>query len=59
MYVSTVLLTVIIMALVVNLFLLLVTAYANRDLQRQNRNLRGRIQRKTDYCYSYHSPRPF
>ena len=59
MYISTVVLTIIIMALILNLFLVLITAYANRELQHDNKKLRNRLRLKSDYCYSYHSPRPF
>lgn len=46
-------------ALIVSIALVLLTARANRDLLRQNRNLRAQNKRQAEQCRNYHSPRPF
>jgi hypothetical protein len=49
----------IMISLTTSITLVLITANANRTLQRENRNLRGRIRRQQEQCRQYHSPRPF
>jgi hypothetical protein len=59
MYFSILDIAVTVLALVVSIALVLITAYANRDLLRQNRNLRTLLKRQQEQCRNYHSPRPF
>jgi hypothetical protein len=59
MYFSILDITVTMLALVFSIALILITARANRDLLRQNRNLRAQQKRQVDQCRNYHSPRPF
>lgn len=59
MYFSVLDITAVMIALIVSITLILLTAMANRDLLRQNRNLRAQAKRQTDQCRNYHSPRPF
>jgi hypothetical protein len=59
MYFSILDITVTMLALVSSIALILITARANRDLLRQNRNLRAQQKRQVDQCRNYHSPRPF
>jgi heme exporter protein D len=59
MYFSALDITAVMIALITSITLILLTAWANRDLLRQNRNLRARIKRQTEQCNNYHSPRPF
>jgi hypothetical protein len=59
MYFSILDITVTMLALVSSIALILITARANRDLLRQNRNLRAQNKRQVDQCRNYHSPRPF
>ena len=59
MYFSVLDITAVIIALIVSITLILLTAMANRDLIRQNRSLRALNKRQVDQCRNYHSPRPF
>jgi len=59
MYISTLDVVAITLALGLCTVLVLVTAYANRALLHENRNLRRRMRSKNEHCYNYHSPRPF
>jgi len=59
MYFSILDITVTMLALVSSIAIILITARANRDLLRQNRNLRAQNKRQVDQCRNYHSPRPF
>jgi hypothetical protein len=59
MYFSVLDITAVMIALIVSITLILLTAMANRDLIRQNRELRSRNKRQTEQCRAYHSPRPF
>lgn len=59
MYFSIIDIVVIVLALVSSITIILLTARANRDLIRQNRNLRAVNKRQQEQCYNYHSPRPF
>jgi hypothetical protein len=59
MYFSILDIAVTILALVSSIAIVLITARANRDLLRQNRNLRAQNKRQVDQCRNYHSPRPF
>jgi hypothetical protein len=59
MYFSVFDIGAIMIALTVSITLILLTARANRDLLRQNRNLRAQNKRQVEQCRNYHSPRPF
>jgi hypothetical protein len=59
MYFSVLDIGVTMLALVSSISIILLTARANRDLLRQNRNLRAVNKRQQDQCRNYHSPRPF
>ena len=59
MYFSVLDITAVMIALIVSITLILLTAMANRDLIRQNRSLRAQNKRQTEQCRTYHSPRPF
>jgi len=59
MYFSVLDITATMIALVSSITLILLTARANRDLLRQNRNLRAQNKRQSEQCRNYHSPRPF
>lgn len=59
MYFSIIDIAVTMLALVSSIAIILITARANRDLLRQNRNLRAQNKRQVDQCRNYHSPRPF
>jgi len=59
MYLSPVDIIIVCLALAISSCLVLITAYANRNLLAENRNLRTRIRMKADHCANYHSPRPF
>jgi hypothetical protein len=59
MYFSVIDIGVTMLALVFSIAIILITARANRDLLRQNRNLRAQNKRQVDQCRNYHSPRPF
>jgi hypothetical protein len=59
MYFSVIDIGVTMLALVSSIAIILITARANRDLLRQNRNLRAQNKRQVDQCRNYHSPRPF
>ena len=59
MYFSVLDITAVAIALIVSTTLILLTAMANRDLIRQNRNLRAQNKRQVDQCRNFHSPRPF
>jgi hypothetical protein len=59
MYFSVLDITAVMIALIVSITLILLTAMANRDLIRQNRNLRAQHKRQVEQCRNYHSPRPF
>ena len=59
MYFSILDIAVTMLALVSSIVVILVTARANRDLLKQNRNLRAQNKRQVDQCRNYHSPRPF
>ena len=59
MYLSVLDLIAVMIALTTSITLILLTARANRDLLRQNRNLRAQNKRQTEQCRNYHSPRPF
>ena len=59
MYFSVLDIGAIIIALTTSITLILLTARANRDLLRQNRNLRAQNKRQVEQCRNYHSPRPF
>ena len=59
MYLSTIDIIIASLTLAFSSFLVVITAYANRTLLRENRNLRGRVRRQADFCRAYHSPRPF
>jgi hypothetical protein len=59
MYFSVFDIGAVMIALTTSITLILLTARANRDLLRQNRNLRAQNKRQVDQCRNYHSPRPF
>jgi hypothetical protein len=59
MYFSVLDIGVTVLALVSSISIILLTARANRDLIRQNRNLRAVNKRQQEQCRNYHSPRPF
>jgi hypothetical protein len=59
MYFSILDIAVTVLALTSSIAIILITARANRDLIRQNRNLRAQHKRQVDQCRNYHSPRPF
>ncbi len=59
MYFSVLDITAVMIALIVSITLILLTAMANRDLIRQNRILRAQNKRQTEQCRNFHSPRPF
>ena len=59
MYFSIIDIAVTMLALVSSISIILLTARANRDLIRQNRNLRAVNKRQQEQCRNYHSPRPF
>lgn len=59
MYFSVLDIGVTVLALVSSISIILLTARANRDLLRQNRNLRAVNKRQQEQCRNYHSPRPF
>lgn len=59
MYFSVFDIGAVMIALTVSITLILLTARANRDLLRQNRNLRALNKRQSEQCRNYHSPRPF
>jgi hypothetical protein len=59
MYFSILDIAVTVLALTSSIAIILITARANRDLIRQNRNLRAQNKRQVDQCRNYHSPRPF
>jgi hypothetical protein len=59
MYFSVLDIGAIMIALTTSITLILLTARANRDLLRQNRNLRAQNKRQVEQCRNYHSPRPF
>ncbi len=59
MYFSILDIAVTMLALASSIALVLITARANRDLLRQNRNLRAQNKRQVEQCRNYHSPRPF
>ena len=59
MYFSILDIAVTVLALTSSIAIILITARANRDLIRQNRNLRAQSKRQVDQCRNYHSPRPF
>jgi hypothetical protein len=59
MYFSVFDIAAVMIALTVSITLILLTARANRDLLRQNRNLRAQNKRQVDQCRNFHSPRPF
>jgi type II secretory pathway component PulJ len=59
MYLSVLDLIAVMIALTSSIVLILLTARANRDLLRQNRNLRAQNKRQVEQCRNYHSPRPF
>lgn len=59
MYFSILDIAVTVLALTSSIAIILITARANRDLLRQNRNLRAQNKRQVDQCRNYHSPRPF
>jgi len=59
MYFSVLDIAAVMIALTVSITLILLTARANRDLLRQNRNLRAQNKRQSEQCRNYHSPRPF
>jgi hypothetical protein len=59
MYFSVFDIGAVMIALTTSITLILLTARANRDLLRQNRNLRAQNKRQVEQCRNYHSPRPF
>lgn len=59
MYFSILDIAVTVLALTSSIAIILITARANRDLIRQNRNLRAQNKRQVEQCRNYHSPRPF
>jgi type II secretory pathway component PulJ len=59
MYFSVLDITAVMIALIVSITLILLTAMANRDLIRQNRILRAQNKRQVEQCRNFHSPRPF
>ena len=59
MYFSVLDIGVTMLALILSITTILIVARANRDLLRQNRNLRALNKRQVDQCRNYHSPRPF
>ena len=59
MYFSVFDIGAVMIALTVSITLILLTARANRDLIRQNKNLRALNKRQSEQCRNYHSPRPF
>jgi uncharacterized membrane protein len=59
MYFSILDITVTMLALVSSIAIILITARANRELLKRNRNLKEQNKRQVDQCRTYHSPRPF
>jgi hypothetical protein len=59
MYFSVLDITAVMIALIVSITLILLTAMANRDLIRQNKILRAQNKRQVEQCRNFHSPRPF
>lgn len=59
MYFSVLDITAVMIALITSITVILLTARANRDLLRQNRNLRAQNKRQVEQCRNFHSPRPF
>lgn len=59
MYFSVLDITATMIALTSSIIIILLTARANRDLLRQNRNLRAQNKRQVEQCRNFHSPRPF
>lgn len=59
MFLSTLDILGVCIALVSSILLISITIYANHTLLHENRILRGRIKRQTEQCIKYHSPRPF
>jgi hypothetical protein len=59
MYFSVFDIGAVMIALTTSITLILLTARANRDLLRQNRNLRAQNKRQVEQCRNFHSPRPF
>ena len=59
MYLSVLDMGVTMLALVLSIITILMVARANRDLIRQNRNLRAQNKRQVEQCRNFHSPRPF
>jgi hypothetical protein len=59
MYLSVLDIGVTMLALVLSIITILMVAKANRDLIRQNRNLRAQNKRQVEQCRNFHSPRPF
>jgi hypothetical protein len=59
MYLSVLDISVTMLALVLSIITILMVARANRDLIRQNRNLRAQNKRQVEQCRNFHSPRPF
>lgn len=59
MYFSVFDIGAVMIALITSITLILLTARANRDLLRQNRNLRAQNKRQVEQCRNFHSPRPF
>jgi heme exporter protein D len=59
MYFSVFDIAAVMIALITSITLILLTARANRDLLRQNRNLRAQNKRQVEQCRNFHSPRPF
>jgi heme exporter protein D len=59
MYFSVFDIAAVMLALITSITLILLTARANRDLLRQNRNLRALNKRQQEQCRNFHSPRPF
>ena len=59
MYLSVLDMGVTMLALVLSIITILMVARANRDLIRQNRNLRAQSKRQVEQCRNFHSPRPF
>jgi uncharacterized membrane protein len=59
MYFSILDITVTMLALVSSIAIILITARANRELLKRNRNLKEQNKRQVDQCRAYHSPRPF
>ncbi len=59
MYFSVLDISVTMLALILSITTILIVARANRDLLKQNRNLRALNKRQSEQCRNYHSPRPF